>query len=181
MASEGLSKDEAWPQQVGAFDRALTVVEDAFGAIAALFILALMLLGAAQVLIRVIWNLPIPGYIDFVELLMAVVAFAAIGYAERLRAHIRMDFLPGVLTGRTQVLLEMALTVLALMAISVLVYSTWFSFVRTWNLGDSTMDIQAPLWPSKLLLFVSLALLWLRLVLSVIGYGRSLASGSAND
>lgn len=170
MHIEELDRPEALPVQMGAFDRGLAKVENAIAGIAALFILGLMLLGVAQIAVRALWNLPIRGYIDFVELMMAVIAFAAVGYAERNRAHIRMDFLPQALRGRAQILLEGALTAIALFAVSILVYATWFSFQRTWMLGDSTMDINAPIWPSRFLLFFALAMLWLRLALSGAGY-----------
>ncbi|MYZ46579.1 TRAP transporter small permease subunit [Propylenella binzhouense] len=166
------------PAEVPVVDRVLRTVENMFAGAAAVFIFALMLLGVVQIVVRVVWNLQIPGYIDYVELMMSVIAFAAIAYAERLQAHIRMDFLPGALSGRTRAAFEMFLCAIALVAASVLVYATWFSFQRTWQLGDSTMDIRAPLWPSKLLLCVSLALLWLRVLLSMVGYGRRLAAPS---
>jgi TRAP-type mannitol/chloroaromatic compound transport system permease small subunit len=161
------------PRSVEPLDTPLRAIELTLGVIAAGFIFALMMFGVAQVVARILWNYPIPGYIDIVELLMAVIAFAAIGYAEQLRAHIRMDFLPGMLRGGRRAALEGLLAFMAMLAVSILVYATWFSFLRSWSLGDSTMDIRAPIWPSKLLLFSALALLWLRLVLSVVGYVRS--------
>lgn len=160
------------PKPLGLVDRSLAAVETALGGLSALFIFLLMALGVSQIAVRILWKYPIPGYIDTVELLMAVVAFAAIGYAERLGGHIRMDFVPRIMPGRWRPAYEAFLAFVALVAVSFLVYATWFSFLRSWTLGDSTMDIRAPLWPSKLLLFTALAMLWLRLVLSVIGFMR---------
>lgn len=162
--------EDALPVEMGRADRLLSMVETTISHVAAFFILLLMLTGVLQIMLRGFWNLPIRGYIDYVELTMAVIAFAAVGYAERLRAHIRMDFLPNALSGRAKILIEAFTTAIALIAVSMLVYATWFSFLRTWRLGDSTMDIGAPIWPAKFLLFLALALLWLRLSFSLAGF-----------
>ncbi len=159
----------------GLVDKLLTWVEDALAGIAGLAILAIMLIGVVQVVIRVIWNLPIPGYIDYVELMMTLAAFVAIGYAERFGAHIRMDFLPAHLSGSWQQSLELLLALLALLMAAFLTYATWFSFMRAFQLGDSTMDVQLKVWPGKLVLVVSLALLCLRLTLTAISFGRAIS------
>ena len=176
MPSEITGHEEAPPMQVGSIDRWLSRIEASLGLLSVLFVLALMLMGVAQVAVRVIWKLPIPGYIDYVELMMVVIAFASIGYAERLRAHIRMDFVPSHVSGSRRVFLELVLVSIALITVGILVYATWFSFLRAWQIGDSTMDMHLPIWPSKLVLCVALGLLWLRLALSTIGYGWSLVA-----
>ena len=56
-------------------DRALTPVENFANLLAALAIFALMCLGVAQIAMRSIFNAPITGYIDLVELSMASMAF----------------------------------------------------------------------------------------------------------
>ena len=160
------------PKVNGPFDRMLATLESGLGALAALFILALMIIGVGQIVFRLIWSYPIPGYIDIVELMMAVVAFAAVAEAERLRAHIRMDFLPTSMPDRWRPVYEAFVAFIALLAVTSLVYATWFSFQRSWTLGETTMDIGAPIWPSKLLLVTALSMLWLRLAFSVIGYLR---------
>lgn len=164
------------PKQIDHLDRILAGIESTLVMASVFFILALMLLAVWQIGGRVFFDLPLPGYFDYVELMMAVVAFAAIGYAEQARAHIRMDFIPNHLSGRSRNLLELFLDTMALGTIGILVYATWLSFLRAWLLGDSTMDVHLPIWPSKLLLCVALALLWFRLVLSVIGLAWSAVS-----
>jgi hypothetical protein len=45
-------------------------------------------------------------------------------------------------------------------------------FLRAYQLGDSTIDTQLPVWPSKLAVPVAFFLLWLRLWLQFAGYLR---------
>jgi TRAP-type mannitol/chloroaromatic compound transport system permease small subunit len=64
--------------------------------------------------------------------------------------------------------------VCALFLIAVLIYYGADHAWRAYQYGDSTIDAQYPWWPSKLLVPLSFLLLWLRLALSLIGYGRLL-------
>jgi C4-dicarboxylate transporter DctQ subunit len=168
------------PGPLAMVGRWLARLETALAGVAALAIFAIMLFGVLQVTLRVIWKFPIPGYIDYVEQLMVLAAFVAIAHAERLGAHIRMDYLPALLRGRGQQALELLLLLIALLTISFLTYATWFSFLRALQLGDSTMDVELKVWPGKLVLVLSLALLWMRIALSAIGYAYALAGEGAN-
>ena len=61
-------------------------------------------------------------------------------------------------------------TVLGIVAIL-----AWFGyehFLRAWNIGDSTIDIEIPLWPSKLLIPVAFAFLLVRLFIQLLGFLR---------
>jgi len=48
----------------------------------------------------------------------------------------------------------------------------WQHFMRAWSIGDSTMDIEIPLWPSKLIVAFAFAMLLIRLVLQLLGFIR---------
>jgi hypothetical protein len=60
----------------------------------------------------------------------------------------------------------------ALVIVAVLIHGSYDNFLRAYQLGDSTMDIQLPVWPSKLLVPFALGTLWLRLALQLAGYLR---------
>jgi len=167
------------PASIGVIDRIAARIENLCGYLAAIAIFLMMLIGLAQVAMRVLWDTPFPGYIDIVEQMTAVAAFLAVAYAERLDAHIRMEFLPMVLRGRAQVALEILLVIIAVLTIAFLVYATWFSFLRSFELGDSSMDIRLPIWPTKLMLFVALCILLIRLLLKAIGFIRILGDGKS--
>jgi len=157
------------------FDGALGHVENAFNMIAAFSILALMLLAVVQVLGRLVLNTPVPGFIDITEQAMAVFAFAGVAYCQRVGGHIRMEIVLGQLSGRTLWICEMIGVILIAFVVALLIYGSWFHFERSWNFGDSTMDIRLPTWPSKLVVPVALSLLFLRLLLQIYGYARLVA------
>jgi TRAP-type C4-dicarboxylate transport system permease small subunit len=115
---------------------------------------------------------------------MAVFAFLGIAYAHRLGGQSRMDLLGGKLRGRALWLAELVSSVVILLLVSALIYGTYYHFDRSfdWNAPlfsrDSSIDIALPLWPAKLIVCLSLVLLWVRLVLQIWAYGRALKEGS---
>jgi len=146
--------------------------ETFFNLIAALFILGLMLLGVAQVLGRTLFNLPVTGYIDLVEISISTFAFLGIAYCQRLGGHVRMELFLKMAKGRLQFAMEIAGTLIGMFIIGVLIWFSFEHFLRAYQLGDSTIDVELPVWPSKLVVPVSFALLWLRLLVQLAGYTR---------
>ncbi len=160
------------PRTLRRLDRWLTPVENLLTFVAAMAILALMLLGVGQILLRRLFNAPIFGYIDMVELSMATFAFLGAAYCQRLGDHIRMELLVGRLHGRALWIAEFLGTLAALLIVGVLVWFGWEHFLRAYHLGDTTIDAQYPLWPSKLLVPVAFAVWFLRLAIQLIGFLR---------
>ncbi len=162
------------------FDGVLGQIENLFNLIAAASILILMLLAVIQVLGRAIVGTPVPGFIDITEQSMAVFAFMGVAYCQRVGGHIRMEIVLSQLRGRILWIAELVGVVLIWVAVSFLTVGSWLHFQRAWTLGDSTMDIGIATWPSKLVVPVALALLWLRLLLQIYGYWRLVRSPAAD-
>lgn len=158
--------------RLAAFDRWLGHVETGFNLVAAFAIFVLMFLGVWQVLGRTLFNAPVRGYIDFVELSVSTFAFLGIAYCQRLGGHVRMEMLLKPLRGRLLWSTEIFGTLVALAVVAVLIWYGWGHFLRAYQLGDSTIDAELPVWPSKLAVPVAFALLWLRLLVQLIGYAR---------
>ncbi|SDT90372.1 TRAP transporter small permease subunit [Stappia sp. ES.058] len=160
------------PETYIRFDGWLATVENAFNMVAAASILALMLLAVMQIVGRNAFNLPVPGFIDITEQAMAVFAFMGVAYCQRLGGHIRMELFLGKLSGRPLWIAECVGVLLIWLVVAALVYGSWFHFKRSWSIGDSTIDIGLPTWPSKLVIPVALSVLLLRLTLQIYGYLR---------
>lgn len=137
----------------------------------------LVFLATANVLGRWFFNLPINGYIDWVEQAMAFMAFLGIAYTKRLGGHIRMDILVGHLRGRLLWLAELISVILMFLVTLVLVYGSYLHFLRAYSIGDSSLDIDLPTWPAKLVVPFALSVLALRLLLQIWAYLRALLQG----
>lgn len=154
---------------IALFDRWLIPIENIFNLVAAAAIFALMMLGVLQIGLRSLFNSPIVGYIDLVELSMATMAFLGAAYCQRLAAHIRMEIFVGRLHGRALWIAETFGTLVAMFIIGVLIWYSWDHFMRAFELGDSTIDAEYPVWPSKLLVPVAFGLWFLRLGIQLLG------------
>lgn len=158
---------------INAVDRTYSRLEDALNLFAAGFIFFLMLLATVQVVSRKLLNLPIPGYIDYAEQSIAIFAFLGIAYCQRLGGHVRMELLLDKLKRGRMLWIAEAITTFAAFVIIVLLARYSFDhFLRAWNIGDSTIDINLPVWPSKLLVSVALAIVAGRLLIQLAGFIR---------
>ena len=163
-------KSEDWSDTLaGKVDRVVSPIEDAANLIAAVAIFALMILGTAQIVLRTVFNSPIAGYIDMVELSMAGMAFLGAAYCQRMGALIRMELLVANLRGRWLWGFETLGTLVAMAIIGVLAWYGWEHFLRSYTLGDSTIDAEYPVWPSKLLVPIAFALWFVRLSIQLAG------------
>jgi C4-dicarboxylate transporter DctQ subunit len=103
-------------------NKGFTPLEDAANLLAAFVIMALMVLGAPQIVLRTIFNNPIDGNTDLVELSTASMAFLCMSDPQRLGSHIRMELSIGRLPGRSFWALDALGAALALVIISVLIF-----------------------------------------------------------
>ncbi|MXU64297.1 TRAP transporter small permease subunit [Oceanomicrobium pacificus] len=164
-------------------DRALFRVETLLALISGLAVFSLMLLAVVSVGGRNIFNQPLPGYVDWIEQAMPLIAFLGIAYCQRLGGHIRMDILVGQLRGRALWITEFLTTAVILLLMVLLVWGSWAHFQRSFDFNaplwsrDSSFDIRLPLWPAKLLVPVAFSVLCARLVLQLWGYGRAILTG----
>ena len=142
-----------------------------------LVILLLVLLAVTNVLGRWIFDLPVNGYIDWVEQAMAFMAFLGIAYTQRLGGHIRMDIVVGLLKGRLLWCVELISTTVMFLLTLVLAYGSYLHFLRAYTIGDSSLDIDLPVWPAKLVVPVAFTVLALRLLLQMWGYTRAIIQG----
>jgi TRAP-type C4-dicarboxylate transport system permease small subunit len=155
-------------------DQWLFKVESVFSLIGGITIFFLVALAAINALGRWLFNLPVSGYIDWVEQFMAIFAFIGIAYCQRLGGHIRMDILLGFMRGRLLWLSEFVSAFFMLLITLVLIYGSYLHFYRAFSNGDSSMDIGLPIWPAKLVVPVALTFLALRLLLQLWGYARAI-------
>jgi TRAP-type C4-dicarboxylate transport system permease small subunit len=152
--------------------RVWSVLEDGMNLVAAAAIFFLMFVGVFQIVGRAVFDTAIYGYIDYMEQASAIFAFLGISYAQRTGAHIRMDLLLRGFSKRFLWSMELFAVLVGLVIVTLLIETTYANFLRAWTLGDSTMDIKLPIWPTKLLVPVVFCVLWVRLVLQTADYIR---------
>ncbi len=158
------------------FDRLLLVLERALALVSGCAVASLVLLAVVSVGGRKLFNAPLPGYVDWTEQVMPLIAFLGLSYAQRNDGHIRMDMLTRKLRGRMLWTLEAFTTSAMLLLTLLLVWGTGAHFLRSLDFAaplwsrDSSIDIALPLWPAKLLVPIAFSVLAVRLALQLWGF-----------
>ncbi|MGR3461929.1 MAG: TRAP transporter small permease subunit [Roseovarius sp.] len=165
-------------------DRGLYRVERQLALLSGIAVFSLMVLAVVSVGGRNFFNQPLPGYVDWIEQIMPLIAFMGVAYTQRDGGHIRMDIFVGLFQGRALWLIELITTLAILILMLLLVWGSWAHFERSfdWNAPlwsrDSTIDIALPIWPAKLLAPIAFGVLSLRLALQLWGYARAMITGA---
>jgi TRAP-type C4-dicarboxylate transport system permease small subunit len=160
-------------------DRKLYRIEGWLALVSGLAVFSLMMLAVVSVAGRNGFNQPLPGYVDWIQQAMPLIAFMGISFTQRDGGHIRMDMVVGALKGRPLYLVEIITTLAVLFLMVLMVWGTYAHFARSFDFAaplwsrDSSMDIALPLWPAKLLAPIAFSVLCLRLVLQIAAYGRA--------
>ncbi|WP_272001978.1 TRAP transporter small permease subunit [Roseovarius sp. ZX-A-9] len=176
-----LSDDSA----ISRIDRQLYKLERMLALLSGLAVFSLMILAVISVGGRNFFQQPLPGYVDWIEQAMPLIAFMGVSYTQRDGGHIRMDIVVGALKGRFLWAAEFVTTFAILVLMILMVWGSWAHFSRSFDFGsplwsrDSSMDIALPLWPAKLLAPVAFSVLCLRLVLQLWGYARAFVQRAA--
>lgn len=157
-------------------DQLLYRLETALALISGFTVLGLIILAVVSVAGRNLFDQPLPGYIDWIEQFMPLIAFMGIAYTQRDGGHIRMDMLVNQLRGRLLWAVEAITTLFVLVLIVLLIWGSFSHFQRSFDFAaplwsrDSTIDIGIPIWPAKLLAPVALSVLAVRLILQFWGF-----------
>ncbi|GGF65032.1 hypothetical protein GCM10011332_18920 [Terasakiella brassicae] len=165
-------------------DQKLNEIGKFLALISGLAVFSLMILAVLSVSGRNFFNHPLPGYIDWIEQAMPLIAFMGISYTQRNGGHIRMDMVVGKLKGRTLYAAELLTTLAILTLMLLIVWGSWEHFQRSFDFNapmwsrDSSMDIGIPLWPAKLLAPVAFSVLCLQLIVQAWGFTSALISGT---
>ncbi|MGF1445416.1 MAG: TRAP transporter small permease subunit [Pikeienuella sp.] len=195
MSSQTVLEDAS---PVSRADRAVYAIERLLTLLSGLLILGVMLISVVNILGRKFkeWALdaelrglaeylgPVPGFVDWMVQAVPIIAFLGVAGCQRVGGHIRMDILVGLLKGRALWLFEFLTTLLMLALTLVLVWGSWLHFERSFDWSaplwsrDSTIDINLPTWPVKLLVPAMLALLAVRFTIQAWAFGRAFITGA---
>lgn len=160
-------------------DEYLFKIESLLNLIAGIVIFLTMVLGVVQVVGRSFFNQPVPAYVDVIELMMATFAFLGISYCQKLGGHVRMEIVLKNFKGRSFWIAEVIGTLVTMAIIAILMIYGYEHFLRAFQFGDSTIDGDYPLWPSKLVVPVAFGVLMIRLTVNLWGFLRLVARPDA--
>lgn len=161
-------------------DQFLYKLESKLALLSGLAVFLLMILAVVSVSGRHAINQPLPGYVDWIEQAMPLIAFMGVAYTQRDGGHIRMDIVVSKLRGRALWVVEFITVLLILLVMLLITWGSWAHFGRSFDFTapmwsrDSSMDIALPLWPAKLLAPIAFGVLCLRCAVQLSAYGKAI-------
>lgn len=164
---------------ISRLDLKLLKLETVLALVSGFAVFSLMIFAVVSVTGRSTINQPLPGYVDWIEQVLPLIAFMGVSYTQRNGGHIRMDIVIGALKGRALWLAEMITVFAMLILMILLVWGSWAHFDRAFDFAapmwsrDSSIDIGIPLWPAKLMAPVAFSVLCVRLVLQLCSYTQA--------
>lgn len=142
----------------GRLARSLAVIAASFTIVAALLL-------TAEVLSRALFNQPIRGLFEYMQLLVVLIAFLGLAEAERNGDHIRVTILTERMPRKaTAVVRVFAMLVSALVVLWMTVMS-YIELSKSLGRGEYAAGlVNLPVWPARVIIVVGLAALFLMYV-----------------
>jgi C4-dicarboxylate transporter DctQ subunit len=122
------------------------------GYVSAVAVIALMLLVAANVCSRYLFNNPIMGSAELAKFLMIIVVFPALAWAALGGKHVKVDIVMERFSPRVQIIVD-CITMLA--ALGIYVFITWQSVLQSAEVHDVTSMLGLPHAPFYWVMIVS--------------------------
>lgn len=167
-------------------DQLLNKIEGKLALLSGLAVFSLMLLAVVSVSGRHMINQPLPGYVDWIEQAMPLIAFMGVAYTQRDGGHIRMDIIVSHLRGRALWTVEFITVLMIFLVMLLITWGSWAHFVRSFDFAapmwsrDSSMDIALPLWPAKLMAPIAFGVLALRCIVQMCAYGKAIINNETS-
>jgi len=114
---------------------------------AATALFGIMLLMLADVIGRYLFNAPVPGAAEVIELAMGVTVFAALPLVTAKCEHVRLDYLSRAVRGRVQALAEAVVVSISVLVMALLAWRLALKAATVWRYGDSTAFLNIPVAP----------------------------------
>jgi TRAP-type C4-dicarboxylate transport system permease small subunit len=156
----------------------LSKIEDYLNLASVFIIMFLMFFATTEIVGRYIFNSPVPGHVEIVELIMVGIVFFGIAYTQRVGGHVRMElFVTKVLKGRSYHIAEVITNILSLFVYLFILVYTFKATLFAYQIGDNTSYLYWPTWPSKLAVPIGCLFLCIRFSVEIIQHTAQVIVG----
>ena len=142
--------------------------ENIFLYIGVAMLLAMMFLGAADVIGRYLFNNPIKGAMEGSQLLMAGVALLCWGYTQATKSHISIDLFIMRYPARLQAIMGIASLVLTIVVFGLITWQSLLLALEAYKQHRMLENIPFPLFPFKLMVPIGAFILCIESIIQLI-------------
>ncbi len=163
------------------FENKLRKIEGGFSYAAAGVVFVMIFPTAIDVILRYVFNAPLPEVFYLTEFMMVGVVYLGIAYVQQSKGHIKIEIATQWLPKEVQEGLDLFGYLVGFLIFSIITWQTGRLAWRAWVTQDYAMGIiQFPLWPAKSILPIGIGLFSLRLLLDVLIGTKQLWRSIAN-
>ena len=150
-------------------------VENTLSRTSSVLIIFMMSITTVDVVLRYIFNSPLPGVFNLCQMVIIGVVYLAIARVQQQKDHVRVDVLIEKITGTPRTVMELGTLLVALAAFGMMLYKTGLYAWEAWATGDYEMGlVEYPFWPAKAILSLGILVLILRLITDIRHYHAEL-------
>lgn len=140
---------ETSPEIAVASDRsALRFIATVVAMIGGALAFALAFLVTTSVVLRWLFDAPVPGDFEFVQMGTALIVFAYLPFCQIERGNIVVDAFTSKLSQRTRDRIDAVWDIVYAAVIGVIAYAMIQGVIDAWRSGEETMVSRVPLWPA---------------------------------
>ena len=128
-------------------ERTITSIARISGYLGVGLLILMMLLTVLDVLLRLVFNLPILGSVEITEFMMVSLAFFSIGWATLAKAHVVVDLLARRLGIRRQARLNIILHLFYLVLYVFIAWQSALEALSNWRMDERSIVLEIPVFP----------------------------------
>ena len=160
-------------------DVLLKKVEKALTDVSWIVCLFLTLMIVTDILLRFLFNQPLPASWEISEILMPFIVFFPFAYTSTINAHVRVSLVKDLMPPKVQLGFEIVSNIICIVICGLLTYHSWLRFVDSFVVGEEILAaIKLPWWLGKIAMPIGLGMFTIRylmqLFLSLAGAKKDL-------
>jgi TRAP-type C4-dicarboxylate transport system permease small subunit len=145
----------------------LTRAGNGFNVLACTAVIAMMLLSAADVVLR-LFGKPIPGTYELIGFLGTIIVSFALGFTSMEKGHIAVEILVEKLPQRAQFAIEAFTNFVSFLVFGLIAYQAFISALDIKKSGEVSLTLQLPIYPFIFGMALGFTLLCLLLIADFI-------------
>jgi TRAP-type C4-dicarboxylate transport system permease small subunit len=139
-------------------------LEDILNYVSLAVIAFLMFLTTGEVIGRYVFNNPIPGHHEMVELCVPAIVFLGMSHLQRLKGNIYIDVVMDKFEKRHRYALECLIFGMGFVIFFLIMIATFRNSMQAYSMGEVTETLLIPVWPFRFLVPLGSLFLCLRFI-----------------
>ncbi|MBN1189677.1 MAG: TRAP transporter small permease [Dehalococcoidales bacterium] len=161
-------KDSIFSTAVAAIDKLLSAISHRLSNVGQVTLVAMVLLITADVILRRLFNSPLPWSLELVEIMLVLVVFFSVAYCGSRQGHVSIDVLVSRFPQRLQSVIDIIVNVLGFLVFATMCWGSITSAIHTMHVNRITGLLPIPVFPFVLAVALGSCLLALVVLVQLL-------------